>query len=127
MGITWRFQQRQHGGQLHFVLIEFTFQVIRMILDFSASLESRNHYQKTGENQQNYRRIYSVGSYYRRTKFHLKICRYIPTEYIRRQYGRYIPTEIFRRYIPTVSPTDYFFRRFYRRNDRGIQTEIAVQ
>jgi len=42
---------------------------------------------------------------------------------------------------PTVSPTDYtfclercngvvtwsFFRRFYRRNDRGIQIEIAVQ
>jgi len=41
MGITWRFQQRQNGGQLHFVLIEFTFQVIRMILDFSASLESQ--------------------------------------------------------------------------------------
>jgi len=45
------------------------------------------------------------------------------------------------RYIPTVSPTDYtvflksyngvmtwiFFRRFYRRNDRGIQTGISVQ
>jgi len=50
-------------------------------------------------------------------------------------------TKIFRRYIPTVSPTEYtvclercndvvtwsFFRRFYRRNDRGIQTEIVVQ
>ena len=45
------------------------------------------------------------------------------------------------RYIPTVSPTEYivcvercngvvtcsFFRRFYRRNDRGIQTEIVIQ
>jgi hypothetical protein len=64
MGITWRFQQRQNGGQLHFVLIEFTFQVIRMILDFSASLGSQNHYQKTGENQQNYRWKYFIGSYY---------------------------------------------------------------
>jgi hypothetical protein len=64
MGITWRFQQRQNGGQLHFLLIEFTFQVIRMILDFSASLGSQNHYQKTGENQQNYRWKYSIGSYY---------------------------------------------------------------
>ena len=63
------------------------------------------HYQKTGENQRNYQRKYSVGSYYRQTKFRLKICRY----------------------IPTVSPTDYFFRWFYRRNDRGIQTEIAIQ
>jgi len=35
--------------------------------------------------------------------------------------------KIFRRYILTVSLTDYFFRRFYRRNDRGIQTEIVVQ
>ena len=77
------------------------------------------HYQKTGENQQNYQRKYFVGNNYRRTKFYLKICRY----------------------IPTVSPTDYtfclercngvvtwsFFRRFYRRNDWGIQTEIVVQ
>ena len=77
------------------------------------------HYQKTGENQQNYRRKYFVDSYYQRTKFRLKICWY----------------------IPTVSPTDYtfclercndvvtwsFFRRFYLWNDRGIQTEIVVQ
>jgi len=85
------------------------------------------HYKKTGENQRNYRQKYSVGSYYRRTKFRLKICWFIPTEYIRWRYGQYIPMKIFRRYIPTISPTDYFFRRFYRRNDRGIQTEIAVQ
>jgi hypothetical protein len=55
---------------------------------------------------------------------------------IYRRIRRYI-----RRYIPTVSPMDYtvflksyngvmtwiFFRRFYRRSDRGIQTEISVQ
>ena len=46
---------------------------------------------------------------------------------------------LFRRYIPTVSPMGYIYslsgnmqrrgdvRRFYRRNYRGIQTEIAVQ
>jgi hypothetical protein len=83
---------------------------------------SRNnffHYQKTSKNQRNYRRKYYVGNYYQRNKFRLKICWY----------------------IPTVSPTDYtfclercngvvtwsFFRRFYRRNDRGIQIDIVVQ
>jgi len=77
-------------------------------------LKSTCHYQKTKENQWNYRRKYSIGSYYRQTKFCLKIC-------------QYIPTKIFHRYISTISLTDYFFKWFYLRNDWGIQTEIVVQ
>ena len=38
------------------------------------------HYWKTGENHRIYRRKFSVGSYYRRTKFCLKICQYIPMD-----------------------------------------------
>jgi hypothetical protein len=85
-----------------------------LICECSKNVIEVFHYQKTGENQRNYQRKYSVGNNYRWTKFRLKIYWYIPTEY-------------FYRYIPTVSATAYFFRWFYRRNDRGIQTEIAVQ